>query len=91
MKSCLSASSEPFTLSVMAPQTERIVAEALALSTDERAEVAHRLLASLDADGDDLDVEGRERLHAAIGRSEEQFKGGQGIPADEVLKRLRTL
>jgi hypothetical protein len=55
----------------MAPQTERIVAEALALSTEERAEVAHRLLESLDADGD------------------EQFKAGQGIPADEVLKRLR--
>jgi hypothetical protein len=55
----------------MAPQTERIVAEALTLSTEERAEVAHRLLESLDTDGGEFDVEDRERLHAAIGRSDE--------------------
>lgn len=73
----------------MAPETERIVAEALTLSTEDRAEVAHRLLDSLDNGGDTLDSEDRERLHAAIGRSEDQFKAGQGIVADEVLKRLR--
>lgn len=73
----------------MAPETERIVAEALTLSTEDRAEVAHRLLDSLDISGDDLETEDRARLHTAIGRSEGQFRAGQGIAADEVLKRLR--
>lgn len=39
-------------------------------------------------DGDDLDDDDRARLHAALERSAEQFRAGQGIPAAEVLRRL---
>lgn len=40
-------------------------------------------------EGDALDDEDRARLHAALERSAEQFRNGRGIPADEVLRRLR--
>ena len=72
----------------MVPDTEQVVAAALKLPQDERAEVVDRLLRSLDDEEDVLDPEDRERLHAAIIRSEEQFAAGQGIPADAVLDRL---
>ena len=39
-------------------------------------------------EGDTLDDEDRARLHAALERSAEQFRAGEGIPADEVLERL---
>jgi hypothetical protein len=39
-------------------------------------------------DGDDLDDAERERLHAALRRSAEQFARGEGIPAEEALRRL---
>ncbi len=39
-------------------------------------------------DGDSLSGEGRERLHAALERSAAQFRAGQGIPADEALRRI---
>jgi hypothetical protein len=41
-------------------------------------------------DGDDLDDEDRARLHAALERSAEEFRAGDGIPADQVLSGLRT-
>ena len=41
-------------------------------------------------EGDQLDDEDRARLHAALERSAEQFRAGQGIPAAEVLRRLGT-
>jgi len=41
-------------------------------------------------DGDDLDDADRLRLHAALERSAEQFRTGQGIPAAEVLRTLGT-
>ncbi len=40
-------------------------------------------------DGDDLDDADRARLHASLRRSVEQFDRGQGIPAEEALRRLR--
>ena len=40
-------------------------------------------------DGDDLDDSDRARLHAALGRSAEQFSRGRGIDAKEALARLR--
>jgi len=38
--------------------------------------------------GDELDEHERLRLHAALERSAEQFRTGQGIPAAEVLRTL---
>jgi hypothetical protein len=39
--------------------------------------------------GDDLDEAERERLHAALRRSAEQFASGEGIAAEDALRRLR--
>jgi hypothetical protein len=74
----------------VAPDADKIVSEALKLPAEERAEVVDRLLRSLDdEEGDALDDVDRERLHAAIERSEEQFRSGQTIPSKTVLDRLR--
>ena len=72
------------------PYAEKIVSEVLKLPAEERAELVDRLLRSLDdEEGDTLDDADRERLHAAIARSEEQFLAGQTIPSETVLDRLR--
>jgi hypothetical protein len=74
----------------VAPDAEKIVSEALKLPAEERAELVDRLLRSLDdEEGDGLDDVDRERLHAAITRSEEQFNSGQAIPSKTVLDSLR--
>ena len=72
----------------MAPRAAKVVAEALKLPPDERAQVVDELLRSLD-EGDDLEDEDRARLHAALRQSDEEFKAGLGIPAADVLARLR--
>ena len=41
-------------------------------------------------DSDDLDEAERARLHAALNRSAEQFERGEGIPASDALRQLRT-
>lgn len=74
----------------MAPDAEKLVSEALKLPSEERVELVDRLLKSLDdEEGDELEDEDRERLHAAIGRSEAQFLAGQAVPAKAVLDALR--
>ena len=74
----------------MAPDAEKILSEALKVPAEERAELVDRLLRSLDDEkGDTLDDVDRERLHAAIAQSEEQFRAGQTIHAKTVLDRLR--
>ena len=40
-------------------------------------------------EGDELDDNDRARLHASLQRSDEQFRAGRGIDADQVLARLR--
>jgi hypothetical protein len=72
----------------MAPEVAKLVAAALALPEEQRAEVIDALVSSLDG-GDDLDDDDRERLHEALRRSDEQFRAGQGIPAEQILARLR--
>jgi Putative addiction module component len=72
----------------MAPRTAKVVAEGLKLPPDERAQVIDELLRSLD-EGDDLEDDDRARLHAALRESDEEFKAGLGIPAADVLARLR--
>ena len=73
----------------MSPEVDKVLATALKLPAEQRAELAERLLESLDDAPDDLDDEDRERLHEAMKRSEQQFRDGLGIPADAVLSRLR--
>jgi hypothetical protein len=41
-------------------------------------------------DGDDLDNEDRARLHEAIRAGQAEMDRGEGIPAAEVIARLRT-
>jgi hypothetical protein len=73
----------------VAPDAEKTVSEALKLPA-ERADVVDPRLRSLDdEEGEALDDVDRERLHAAIERSEEQFRAGQAIPLKTVLDRLR--
>ena len=74
----------------MAPDAEKIVSEALKLPAEQRAEVVGRLLRSLDdEEGAQLDDDDRERLHAAIARSDEQYGKGLAIPSKTVVDRLR--
>ena len=73
----------------MAPDVAKVVEDALKLPPDQRAEVVEELVRSLD-DGDDLDDEDRARLHAALRQSDAELRAGQGIPAADVLERLRT-
>jgi len=72
----------------MIPNTEQVLAAALELPREERAAVVEELLRSLDDAEDLLDGGDRELLHAAIARSDEQFRAGRGIPAETVLERL---
>jgi hypothetical protein len=72
----------------MAPDVAKVVADALKLPPDERAAVIEELVRSLD-EGDDLDDADRARLHAALRQSDEEFQARLGVPASEVLERLR--
>lgn len=72
----------------MAPEASKVVAAALALSADERAEVIEALVQSLDS-GDELDDDDRARLHESLARSDGQFQAGEAVPAEAVLDRLR--
>jgi hypothetical protein len=40
--------------------------------------------------GDDLDQADRDRLHAALDRSQRDFLAGRGIPAEQVLAEIRA-
>jgi hypothetical protein len=72
----------------MTPNTEQVLAAALELPHDERVSVVEQLLRSLDDAEDLLDAGDRDQLHAAIARSDEQFRAGRGIPVELVLDRL---
>jgi len=72
----------------VAPATKKVLADALELSAEERADLAEQILRSLDDDEDVRDPDDRRRLHEAVRRSDEQYASGQGIPAELVLERL---
>ena len=74
----------------MASDAEKIVSEALKLPPEQRIDLVDRLLRSLDdEEGDALDADDRERLHAAIAKSDEQFRAGEAVSSKSVLDRLR--
>lgn len=62
----------------------------LALDEPVRLEIAHALLASVDADDDGMSDADREKLYAAIDRSLAQADAGQTLPFDEVMAALRA-
>ena len=72
----------------MAPAATKVIADALKLAPEERAELIEELVKSLDH-GDELEDDDRDRLHEALRRSNVEFKAGAAIPADDVLDRLR--
>lgn len=41
-------------------------------------------------DADDLDIEERARLHAALDEAEAQIARGEGVPGERVLASLRS-
>lgn len=80
----------PVICSLMGTDAKKVIEAALQLPADDRAEVAARILRSLDEEeGDTLDHEDRARLHEALAASEADFAAGNYRDADEVLADLR--
>ena len=74
----------------MVATAKQVITDALRLPRDERSAVVDELMRSLDDEEDQLDPAERARLDAAIARSQEQFRAGQGIAMDVVLAELAT-
>ncbi len=70
----------------MKPNAARVLADALSLTADERAEVAGQLLRSLD---EDMSEEERQAVEAALAESEADIAAGRVRPASELLAELR--
>ena len=71
----------------MSDAVEKLKPELARLTEDERADLAHFLLSSLD----DADSDGSE-FAVMLDRRSEELKSGAatGIPAEQVLERLRA-
>lgn len=74
------------------PAAAKVIAEALALSDEERAAVAEELLASLDPTQADDSPEAVAAFKAALDRRWAAYHSGEepGIPWPEVRARLRA-
>ena len=72
---------------------ERLEAEALELSSSERAALAHRLIVSLDEGPDDDPTEVELAWDAEIRRRLDAYRRGevQSVPSSEVFAKARTL
>lgn len=72
---------------------ERLEAEALELSTTDRASLAHRLIASLDEGLDDDPTEVELAWEAEISRRLDAYHRGEmkPIPSSEVFAKARAL
>jgi hypothetical protein len=66
-----------------------LLQQLLSLGESERVEIAHALLASVDAQDGMSDAE-RARLHSAIERSLDEMDSGKTIPFDDVISALRA-
>ena len=89
----LPATSRPRYPAFMAtPAAAKVIAEALALSDEERAAVAEELLASLDPTQSDDSPEAVAAFKAALDRRWAAYQSGEepGIPWPEVRARLRA-
>src|SRR6185369_4141920 len=88
----LPATSRPRYPAFMAtPAAAKVIAEALALSDEERAAVAEELLASLDPTQSDDSPEAVAAFKAVLDRRWAAYQSGEepGIPWPEVRARLR--
>jgi putative addiction module component (TIGR02574 family) len=74
----------------MSTTTEKICIEALSLPHDARAEIAHRLLVSLEDEDFSDDVS--EGWHSEIQRRRQDFRDGKANPvsAEEALRRAHS-
>ena len=68
----------------------QLLEQLLALDEPVRLEIAHALLASVDADDDEMSDADREELYAAIDRSLAQADAGQGIPVEQAIAEIRA-
>ena len=68
----------------------KILQELLALDEHQRVEIAHALLASVDAAGDGMSDVDREKLDASIERSLDQLDAGQTVAFGDVIASLRA-
>jgi putative addiction module component (TIGR02574 family) len=77
----------------MGQRLEQLRAEVLELPTDERADLATALLASLEADGEDDPADVERAWGAEVRRRLAEYDAGRsvGIPADEVFAEARRL
>ena len=71
----------------MSTTTEKVCIEALSLPRDARAEIAHRLLVSLE--DEDFSDEVSEAWRKEIERRRQDFREGKAnpVPAEEALRR----
>lgn len=75
----------------MSASAEKIAREAMALSATERAELAHRLIISLDEDADASATADAASQAEAVRRLGEIERGEvQPIPHDELWRRVRN-
>ncbi len=74
----------------MSVTTEKICIEALSLPRDARAEIAHRLLTSLE--NEDFSDDVSEAWRSEIQRRRQDFREGKAkpVPADEALRRAEA-
>ncbi|HET7233209.1 MAG TPA: addiction module protein [Longimicrobium sp.] len=80
-------------MSMISLSRERIETEALQLPASERAALAHRLIASLEEDGEDDPADVELAWTAEIRRRLNEYRRGevQPIPSDEVFAKARKL
>ncbi len=71
----------------MSTTTEKVCIEALSLPRDARAEIAHRLLLSLE--NDDFNEDVSEQWKQEIDRRRREFREGTArpVPVEEALRR----
>jgi putative addiction module component (TIGR02574 family) len=74
----------------MSTTTEKICIEALSLPRDARAEIAHRLLLSLEDEDFSDDVTQAWQDEIARRRKEFAEDRTKGVPADEALRRAQA-
>jgi len=74
----------------MSTTTEKICIEALSLPRDARAEIAHRLLLSLE--NEDFAEDVSELWHEEIARRRRDFREGKAnpVPSEEALRRAHA-
>jgi putative addiction module component (TIGR02574 family) len=74
----------------MSTKVEKVCIEALSLPRDARAEIAHRLLLSLENEDFSNDVS--ELWHEELARRRQDFREGKAnaVSADEALRRAQA-